>query len=196
MRFKKVRVVEEDERARAASIQLMAFTADPVMRWMWSEPDAYVRNFPRLVQGFGGRAFENATAHVTEDFRGGSLWLPPGVGPDVEALEALIGETVPEPMQPEVGSILEQMGASHPEGPHWHLAFIGVDPVWHGQGIGDALLRYGLEKIDEQGLQAYLESSNPRNVPLYRRHGFEVIREIRVGGAPPVIPMLRPAVTR
>jgi ribosomal protein S18 acetylase RimI-like enzyme len=96
-----------------------------------------------------------------------------------------------EPARSEVRSVLEQMSEAHPHEPHWHLAFIGVDPVWHGQGIGAALLRYALEKIDDKRLHAYLESSNPRNIPLYERHGFKVIREIRVGGSPPVIPMLR-----
>ena len=113
------------------------------------------------------------------------------MGPDDEALETLVRDTVAEPARSEVRSILEQMGAAHPHEPHWHLAFIGVDPVCHGQGIGAALLRHALETIDQKGLHAYLESSNPRNLPLYQRHGFEVIREIRVGTAPPVIPMLR-----
>ena len=191
MRVTKIRTVDQAEQARATSIQLMAFSADPIMRWMWPEPDAYVSHFPALVRGFGGGAFEQGTAHVTDDFYGGALWLPPGVGPDVEALEALIRDTVREPVRSEVGPILEQMGGSHPHEPHWHLAFIGVDPVWHGQGLGAALLQYALERIDEKGLPAYLESSNPRNISLYQRHGFAVIREIRVGGSPPVIPMLR-----
>ena len=41
-------------------------------------------------------------------------------------------------------------------------------------------------------LPAYLESSNPANVPLYQRHGFEVLGEIQVGSSPPVFPMYRP----
>jgi len=49
-----------------------------------------------------------------------------------------------------------------------------------------------LTRVDEQHLHAYLESSNPANVPLYRRHGFEVVREIRMQGVPPVVPMVRP----
>jgi ribosomal protein S18 acetylase RimI-like enzyme len=191
MRSMSIRTIDQREQTRATNIQLMAFSSDPIMRWLWPEADAYVRSFAGLVRGFGGGAFEKETAHVTDDFHGGALWLPPGVGPDDESLGALFRDTVPEPQRSAVFSILEQMGASHPHEPHWHLAFIGVDPVWHGQGIGAALLAYALEKIDQQGLQAYLESSNPRNVPLYQRHGFEVIREIRVGGSPPVIPMLR-----
>ncbi len=38
---------------------------------------------------------------------------------------------------------------------------------------------------------AYLESTNPLNVPLYERHGFEVVGTIEVGDAPAVYPMVR-----
>lgn len=186
-----IRVVDRAEVPRAVSVQVMAFSSDPIMRWLWPEPHEYLSHFPGLVRGFGGRAFEHDAAHVTDDFLGGALWLPPGVGPDDEALEKLVNETVAEPARSEFSSILEQMGESHPEEPHWHLAFIGVDPAHQSKGIGGALLRYALARIDEQGLHSYLESSNPANVPLYLRHGFGVIREIRVGGAPQVIPMLR-----
>lgn len=83
------------------------------------------------------------------------------------------------------------MDELHPHEPHWHLAVIGVDPAHQGQGIGAALLSYALRQIDEQGVPAYVESSNPANISRYRRHGFEVIRAIRVGGSPVVTPMLR-----
>jgi ribosomal protein S18 acetylase RimI-like enzyme len=119
------------------------------------------------------------------------LWLPPGVVPDGEALDALFNETLKEPARSAAPAIVEQMAESHPHEPHWQLAFIGVDPTHQGQGIGAALLRHTLAQIDAQGLHSYLESSNPANIPLYQRHGFEVIREIRVGGSPVVTPMLR-----
>jgi len=187
-----IRVVQAGDVPRAVSVQVTAFSADPVMRWLWPEPRDYLRSFPDLVHGFGGRAFGHDAAHVTDSFLGGTLWLPPGVTPDEAALERLTNETLPEPVRSEVLSVLEQMGTAHPKEPHWHLAFIGVDPAHQGKGIGAALLRHTLARVDEQRLHAYLESSNPANVPLYRRHGFEVIREIRVGGSPPVLPMLRP----
>jgi GNAT superfamily N-acetyltransferase len=188
-----VRSVEEGERRRASSIQLLAFAADPVIRWLWPESDAFVRHFPELVEAFGGRAFDSRTAHVTEDFHGAALWLPPGVGPDDEALEHVALGAISEPKRSQLLSIFDEMSASTPQEPHWHLAFIGVDPYWHGQGIGSALLQHALSLIDEARRPAYLESSNPRNLSLYERHGFEVIREIRVRGAPPLFPMLRPS---
>lgn len=185
------RVVQPGHVPRAVSVQVTAFSADPIMRWMWPEPQAYLRHMPDLVHGFGGGAFAHGSAYVTEGFLGGTLWLPPGVAPDDAALDRLIEDTIAEPAKSEVSSILDQMTAAHPKEPHWHLAFIGVDPAHQGRGIGAALLRHTLARVDEQGQHAYLESSNPANVSLYRRHGFEVIREIRVGSAPPVIPMLR-----
>jgi ribosomal protein S18 acetylase RimI-like enzyme len=186
-----IRIADRAEVERALSVQLMAFSADPLVRWLWPEPHAYVSHFPAFVRGFGGGAFEHAGAHVTDDFLGGSLWLPPGVTPDEAALVTLLQETVAEPARSEAFGMLGQIGESHPEEPHWHLAFIGVDPTRRGKGTGAALLRYALARIDEQHLHAYLESSNPANISLYERHGFEVVREIRVGGSPPVFPMIR-----
>jgi ribosomal protein S18 acetylase RimI-like enzyme len=170
----------------------MAFDADPVIRWLWPEPHAYLENFPRFLRGFGGGAFANATAQVTQDFLGGALWLPPGVGPDEAALIALLEETLPEPKLAETVGILEQINESHPLEPHWHLAFIGVDPTRRGKGMGAALLRHALAHIDAQGLHAYLESSNPANLSLYERHGFELVREVRAGSSPTLFPMIRP----
>lgn len=60
-------------------------------------------------------------------------------------------------------------------------------------GLGAELMRDALARCDEEGLIAYLESSNPANVSLYRRHGFEVVGEIQAGDSPVSFPMLRPA---
>jgi hypothetical protein len=38
---------------------------------------------------------------------------------------------------------------------------------------------------------AYLESSNPKNVPLYERHGFEVMGCVQPGEFPGLYPMVR-----
>ena len=66
-----------------------------------------------------------------------------------------------------------------------------VDPTSQGRGYGSALLRYALEQIDRTGAPAYLESSNPRNVPLYERHGFKILGRVQAGSSPTVVPMLR-----
>jgi len=83
------------------------------------------------------------------------------------------------------------MMAFHPKEPHWYLPIFGVDPARHGNGLGSALLRHATARTDAAGLPAYLESSNPRNVTFYERHGFVPVGTIQVGSSPPLVPMYR-----
>ncbi len=53
------------------------------------------------------------------------------------------------------------------------------------------LLRHQLKICDRDGALAYLESSNPRNIALYERHGFEALGRIQAGTSPTMVPMLR-----
>ena len=64
-----------------------------------------------------------------------------------------------------------------PSVPHWHLPWIGVDPARLGLGLGSLLLRAGLSRVDQDGVECRLFSDNPRNVSLYLRHGFEIAAE-------------------
>ena len=111
--------------------------------------------------------------------------------PNDEALDrALRDGTAPEHLD-DLLSIFELMEQSHPEEPFWHLTVIGVDPNAQGRGLGGALMRHAVARCDEEEALAYLESSNPRNISLYERHGFKKLGEIQVGAAPAVMPMLR-----
>jgi GNAT superfamily N-acetyltransferase len=60
---------------------------------------------------------------------------------------------------------------------HWYRAFIGVEPVHQGQGIGSSLLRPMLARADAEGLPCYLETFLDTNVPFYKRNGFDLIAE-------------------
>ena len=186
-----VRVARREEKDRVVTALMLAFSTDPVTRWAFTDPHQYVAIYPAFVAAFGGRAFEHDAAYITGDFAGGALWLPPDVHPDDAALDAVMERALPPEKKPAVAKMLEQMGGYHPEEPHWYLPLIGVDPVRQGRGYGAAMLRQALARVDRDGYAAYLESSNPANVPLYQRHGFEVVGTIQVDDSPPLIPMVR-----
>ena len=95
--------------------------------------------------------------------------------------------------QTEIFALFEAMGEVHPTEPHWYLPLIGVDTACQGRRLGAALLHETLAVYDRNGLPAYLEASNPRNVPLYERHGFRRLEPLRVGNCSPITPMWREA---
>jgi ribosomal protein S18 acetylase RimI-like enzyme len=183
---------DADQQAVVTVITL-AFCNDPMARWAFPDPATYLRVMPQVARAFGGNGFALGAAHVTAGGTAAAMWLPPGVHPDGNTLEALIGGHVQADRQEDMGRVFALMDTFHPTDPCWYLPLIGVDPACQGRGLGSALLRYALEQVDREGAVAYLESSNARNVPLYQRHGFEVIGEIQSGSSPTLVPMLRKA---
>ena len=75
----------------------------------------------------------------------------------------------------------------------WYLEYLGVDPSSQSLGIGSQILKNSLAKIDDLNQPAYLESSNPKNMSLYKRHGFETIKKIQFGEGPALHTMYREA---
>lgn len=186
-----IKTATTTDQDQTVAVIVMAFSADPMARWSYPDSHEYLSNFPDLVRAFGGNAFEHGSAYYAEGFSGAALWLPPDVHPREEEMIEIVQRTASGQKQEEVFAIFEQMGHYHPSEPHWYLPLIGVDPARQGNGVGSALMKHALTRCDQEKLLAYLESSNPRNIPLYKRHGFELLGTIQVGSSPPIYPMLR-----
>ena len=127
----------------------------------------------------------------TEAHSGVALWFPPNFIVDFEA----IGETfkdLPSYSQKDIFQYFDAFEKHKPKHA-WYLEYLGVDPSKHSLGIGSLLLKNSLDKIDELHQPAYLQSSNPRNMSLYERHGFEAVSKIQFGEGPPMHTMYREA---
>ena len=186
-----IKIATASDEQQTIDVIVLAFSADPICRWMYPDPRQYLINFPDFVRAYGGKAFEQGTAYYVDGFLGAALWVPPDVQPDEDALVALVQRTVSERDQEDVFSALEQADSFHPSEPHWYLPLIGVDPVQQGKGYGSALMKHALIPCDGENKLAYLDSTNPKNIPFYEQHGFELLATIQVGASPPFFPMLR-----
>ncbi|WP_045748064.1 GNAT family N-acetyltransferase [Actinoplanes rectilineatus] len=96
--------------------------------------------------------------------RVGELPEPDGYS---DRLTALAGEHVDR-----FGALGELFEKNHPTEQHWHLAFLAVRPGEQGHGLGGRLMDNVHRDLDERGVDAYLEATNPNNVRLYKRHGY------------------------
>jgi GNAT superfamily N-acetyltransferase len=185
-----IKTATRADESRVIDSLSLAFVADPATRWVWSDPQKYLENFPKFAKAFGGRAFGSGSAYYVDGYAGAALWLPPNVHPDVETLATIVQNSGSDEAQRDALAVFDRMGSYHPSEPHWYLPLLGVDPLWHGKGFGSALMKHALERSDRENKLAYLESSNPKNVPFYQRHGFELLGTIQVGTSPQIFPML------
>jgi len=177
--------------ANAIATLTLAFSTDPANRWCWPGTAEYLTAFPEFVRALGGKAFAAECGFEIAGGAGAALWLPPGVEPDEAQLIEIIQRSVHASRQNALFEIIQQMGTYHPPTTHWYLPFVGVEPMQQNRGLGALLLRPILERCNHERLPAYLESTNPRNIPFYESLGFRRVGMIQSGTSPEIVPMLR-----
>jgi ribosomal protein S18 acetylase RimI-like enzyme len=182
---------------QVADVLVRAFADDPLMAYLFQTDEGRRKKSRLFFVSDAKRAIGKAKGRVdtTDDgeAKGGAIWFAPEQWRTggMELLGQLpmlfhMGRETPRAL-----SVLGQVEKVHPKQPHWYLAVLGTDPDHQGKGIGSALLAPVLAKCDEEGIPAYLESSKERNIPFYRRHGFEVTTELNLKNGPSLWPMWR-----
>ncbi len=66
----------------------------------------------------------------------------------------------------------------HPNERFTYLWFIGVSPELQNEGKGSQLLNEIIKDSDTKGRPIYLETSVDRNLPWYKKHGFEIFQSV------------------
>ena len=165
-----------------------AFADDPV--WRWLVGDRAAATVAAITQHGCSRYPSQFT--VVDD--AAAWWHPPG--------HWKLGLADTLRLVPKVAPIVRtgalrllRMSAlvekQHPAGDdHAYLGYLGA--AVQGRGLGSQVMGPALEVCDAYGWPAFLESSNPRNLPFYRRHGFVDREPLKVPpGCPVITPMWR-----
>ena len=181
--------------ARLGRALAEAFRTDPVWRWIAPDRARWDAHAQASFTADVRSALQKGHVYTTDDRAGAAMWSPPGVGRGIDLAKLRSGLAVarllgPRRLAPGL-RILQAMEKAHPRREHWYLAMLGTHPDHQGRGVGSAVLTPVLDRCDRDGTPAYLESSNPANVPFYEHHGFVVTGSIQVAGSPPIDTMWR-----
>ena len=175
-----------------------AFEEDPFMSWMFPEPKFRLKLIQAWMRVEVESAIRMGTSWASTDtgeIVAATIWAPPGrdlhEGGTFSQLWYLVLGANPD-RSSELAEGLSMLGDTHPTESHFYLNTVGVAPNLTGQGHGGTIIRHTLELADSGGHPCYLESSSPRNVPLYERLGFEVANEIALPNGPTMWGMWRP----
>ncbi len=190
------RVVDESLVDDCVEILVGAFHDDPL--WSWAFPDGEHRRqqhgvvWRLMVEG----AIRYPWTWITEAGSATSVWIPPGgtelADEQAEGFADRLVDLLGRSAAPRALGAFAELERAHPrDTPHFYLSLLGTHPARRGHGHGLGLLADNLRAIGALGMPAYLESSNPANVPLYARHGFVPIGLVRPPGGPDVVTMWR-----
>lgn len=178
---------------RLVGVLARAFDDDPIPNFLFRGDRRRRRGLRRFFSiQLRHMYLPDGEVWTTEDLAGAALWAPPfKERPGWVDLFRLLPVAIDLLASGrEAGSALEllrMVDRARPRELHWYLATLGTDPDRQGQGIGTTLLRTTLERVDSEGVPAYLESSKERNVPFYARHGFKVTGEIKAPNNGPTL---------
>jgi ribosomal protein S18 acetylase RimI-like enzyme len=182
-----------ERRQALVDVLVSAFRDDPIFRWVYPG-ELYARLAPEWFSLATERLWARADAYVDGSGDAASFWVRPGYPlfepNDLVAMEALFRRQLGDRSE----AVMAAGGATdgyEPDSPHGFCFYVGVRGAAQGQGLGQAVMRPALERLDQAGLPAYLVSTNARNVSFYRRFGFEVTAEVEQVPGVTVRPMLR-----
>jgi ribosomal protein S18 acetylase RimI-like enzyme len=191
-----VRRARETDVSGLAAMLARAFLDDPVASWA----------FPALPQRPGAlecfqairlrQLLGDEEVWTTDERTCAALWAPPDRWRTTLRQDAALLRCFAHPrLLTRVPLVLAGwlgLERRHPSArPHYYLAVLGTDPAHQGRGLGSSVLAPVLERCDEDGVGAFLESSKERNIDFYARHGFRVLRELRLTRGPRMWQMWR-----
>jgi hypothetical protein len=173
------RLATPQDSSDVVSILVDAFNDDPTWSWAFPDPAKRAEQHRRLWTMLVDGAMRFPWVWLTQGNTATSVWIPPN---ETELSEDQMAALEPAIVQmlgtksSRVLQMLDMFDQAHPRGvPHFYLSLLATRTESRGHGYGLGLLAENLRQIDLAGMPSYLEASNPSNVPLYMRYGFDVL---------------------
>jgi ribosomal protein S18 acetylase RimI-like enzyme len=182
-----VRTIESEEELSShedgfAAVLSRAFYNDPYYLWIMPNDERRMAQLHWWMKILLRYTFIYGSIHHTEDHKGIAMW----VGPDEPVLhdvKILSMGVIMYPFKIGVRNFLRvldisgQWNKEHKKlaKQHYYLMVIGVEPEFQGKGIGSRLMRVGLDRADDAGLECYLETVTEEDVAFYRKRDFDII---------------------
>ena len=159
-----------------------SFTREPFHQWMVPDPTRWAEKAPRYFRAYIKMILRDGCADTAQDGAVAALWLAPnkpgGMLSRIQlpfVLWRLAGVRFKA-----VWETIPQLERNRPQDPHWYLDVLGVEPRHARQGLGSALLQYGLSRSDAAGQPVVLDAMSVENVGFYERHGFAVTTQTKL----------------
>lgn len=182
--------LQKKDISRAGEVLGDAFQHDPIWKEVFKgEPrDSKKRNASFEIPVRYCMKYGEAYA-TSENLEGVAAWIPGNLAdmtfPRIIRSGSLgsalkMGARLAAKMKPAFMPIQRDRHEHMKEKSYMYLQIVGVALKLQGCGFGGRLLRALIEKCEKTGLPIYLETETEKNVAMYERFGFTMVKQIVV----------------
>jgi GNAT superfamily N-acetyltransferase len=207
-----ISVATAEDRDAVVATFVAAFAGDPAVRYFLPDDETYPVEAAKLGGQLFDSRVGHGTVWIADGGVAVAMWDPPrrSAPPTPSSLPALPGRSAKPNDHLPLGSEesggggpanggaansgvgnLDRFGRyqavvhkATPQFPHWYLGVLAAHPDHWGRRLGRTVMAAGLVRAAEDGLPAYLETSTPKNVDVYRSAGFDVAKHLMVDELP------------
>jgi len=181
--------VKKVDIGKAAETLTLAFMDDPLSKNVFQKEATRFQNLLTYFKfriKYGLRYGE--VYSTSNDFEGVAIWLS-GKKTHVSIWRGMLsggmklyGELSGELMTKfnEINHYTTSFRNSIIQPPYYQLSPIGVIPEMQGKGFGGKLLKPMFERFDDKKIICFLETQTKKNIPLYQKYGFKVVKEGKI----------------
>ncbi len=166
---------------------------DPMIRWPLPA-DINVESVIAMTKPIVSMYVDLGSAWMIADGLAVASWIAPDSAAHFGELE--------QPTRAAIAPFTDDDGARYgqfwdwlaghlPNEPCWFMDLVAVHLSARGRGLGGQLVEHGLALASNDGVPAFLETSQPGNIPFYERFGFRVVGEEQAPDGGPTIWFMR-----
>ncbi|KAL9585075.1 MAG: hypothetical protein Q9212_001739 [Teloschistes hypoglaucus] len=194
------RILRRDEVDAAAASLADSFAKDDVAMYFvetdetkhWTPERKWQLHLRIMRCVVDAHCLEGYALTIGPDYDGIALWMPPGKTMDgwCTALRsglAWLRATLPRESRIRFNNEFlpllhhtKQETLGQNDNNSWYLVYIGIRENSRKKGYGRKLIEWGTKQADTQGRLCYLESSNDINPDIYKKYGFEMVKNIQL----------------
>lgn len=173
--------VAYDELSYVAELLMKSFKADPHMLWLLEKSknkNKFFITYKHVVY----ETFRMGYIYMTKDKLGVALWHTRDKDPSrLRAFARDFAFVFKQGLKTGLRSQKDKnITAKHfpKHSPYVYLFMIGVSPQARGKGLASKLMDPVLEHCNLNNIPVYLETSNPSNIAIYQKRGFQITDKV------------------
>ena len=177
-----------DKLKTAGSVLSKAFNLDPIFSFLIPDTNQRLKTLNHYFQHVIKYGIHYGEVYSSPNLEAISVWLSPKNSSHTRWKAIKTGALV-LPMkvkwkyltlQNKIYKFTDNLHKKLVPDPHWYLSLIGVEPSHQGKGFGQQLLSTTINRIEPESKPIYLETNKEKNVELFKRFGFRILKKVIV----------------